>query len=91
MSGECYKHQMVKLSGLCSCQQSVKLFMLFCLVFVRFFSMQSLKASSKASCSVSPASPELKMTVADPPEPGRGGATGGGGGGMGTEEESSLV
>ncbi|TNN36870.1 hypothetical protein EYF80_052957 [Liparis tanakae] len=40
---------------------------------------------------VSPASPELKMTVADPPEPGRGGATGGGGGGMGTEEESSLV
>lgn len=39
---------------------------------------------------VSPASPELKMTVGDPPDPGRGGATGGGGGGIGTEE-SSLV
>lgn len=39
---------------------------------------------------VLPASPELKMTVGDPPDPGRGGATGGGGGGMGTEE-SSLV
>lgn len=39
---------------------------------------------------VSPASPELKMTVGDPPVPGSGGATGGGGGGMGTEE-SSLV
>lgn len=48
--------------------------------------MQLVNASS-----VSPASPELKMTVGDPPDPGRGGATGGGGGGMGTEEDSSLV
>lgn len=31
------------------------------------------------------------MTVGDPPDPGRGGATGGGGGGIGTEEDSSLV
>ena len=38
----------------------------------------------------SPASPELKMTVGDPPDPGRGGATGGGGGGVGMDE-SSLV
>lgn len=37
-----------------------------------------------------PASPELKITVGEPPEPGRGGATGGGGGGIGVED-SSLV
>lgn len=54
-------------------------------------SVQPVKASFQPSRSVSPASPELKMTVGDPPDPGRGGATGGGGGGMGTEEESSLV
>lgn len=39
-----------------------------------------------------PASPELKMTVGDPPDPGRGGATGGGGGGgIGTEQGSPSV
>lgn len=43
----------------------------------------------KREVTLSPASPELKMTVG--PVPGRGGATGGGGGGMGTLEESSLV
>lgn len=39
-----------------------------------------------------PASPELKMTVGDPPDPGRGGATGGGGGGgiRPAEDSSSL-
>lgn len=30
------------------------------------------------------------MTVGDPPQPGRGGATGGSGGGIGTDDESSL-
>lgn len=50
-----------------------------------------MKASIKLFCSVSPASPELKMTVGDPPDPGRGGAIGGGGGGIGMEDDSSLV
>lgn len=37
-----------------------------------------------------PASPELKMTVGDPPDPGSGGATGGGGGGgIGPVEDNS--
>lgn len=39
----------------------------------------------------SPARPELKMTVGDPPDPGKGGATGGGGGGRGVVDESSLL
>lgn len=57
-------------------------------------SLQSdrLKNRTKLLDFISPASPELKMTVGDPPDPGRGGATGGGGGGgIGIEEDSSLV
>lgn len=51
-----------------------------------------IRSNEKPLSIVLPASPELKMTVGDPPDPGRGGATGGGGGGgIGLVEDCPSV